>query len=213
MSEIEELKNDISNLEIKINEVVEPVISTVEENIKVEEEKKDINVEEVKVEEVKVEEINVEDVKTFFNLFSIFLTQDQKILTEKITKFNINLTPEIQKYFLQLCKESPELFGSFEETLKKILLDNRINSKDISDILVLVSKIHKVVKENKGLPIVDPYELIKTLILLGFIIYIETNNIENKEAILDLLRIIDASIDLIKLTPIIPKKRWLCFKC
>lgn len=213
MSEIEELKNDISNLEIKINEVVEPVISTVEENIKVEEEKKDINVEEVKVEEVKVEEINVEDVKTFFNLFSIFLTQDQKILTEKITKFNINLTPEIQKYFLQLCKESPELFGLFEETLKKILLDNRINSKDISDILVLVSKIHKVVKENKGLPIVDPYELIKTLILLGFIIYIETNKIENKEAILDLLRIIDASIDLIKLTPIIPKKRWVCFKC
>ncbi len=186
MSELEEVKNDSSNLEIAVKD------------IKVEEEKEDIK---------------VEDVKTFLKLFEIFLTQDQTILTEKLTKLSIKLTPEVQKYFLLLCKEYPELFGLFEESLKKIILDDRIDSKDIPDILVLVSKIYKIVKENKGLPIVDPYELIKTLIHLGFIIYIETNNIENKEAILDLLRIIDASINLIKLTPIIPKKGWLCFKC
>jgi len=116
----------------------------------------------------------------------------------------------MKKYFLQLCRESPELFGLFEETLKKIILDDRINSKYISDILVLVSKKCKVVKENKVLPIVEPYKVINTLINLGFIIYMETNKIENKDAILG---IIDRSIDLIKLTPIIPKKRWLCFKC
>ena len=180
-------------------ECVERVKSVVELNINIEEEKDDVNIKEIKVQEM----------QSFLKLFEIFLTQYQSFGE----KFSIKLTPEIQQYFLLLCKEFPELFSSFEETLKKIILDDKIDSKDIPDILVLVSMIYKIVKENKGVPTVDSYELIKTLIHLGFIVYIETNNVKNKEAVLDILRIIDASIDLIKLSPIIPKKGWLCFRC
>jgi len=153
-----------------------------------------------------------EEMKSFLKLFEIFLTQDESILGKNVKKFSIKLTPEIQKYFLLLCKEFPEIFSLFEETLKKIILDDKIDSKDISDILVLVSKIYKIIKENKSVPTVEPYELIKTLIHLGFIIYIETNKIKNTESILGLLKIIDAAIELLKLTPIIPKKGWLCCK-
>ena len=206
MSEIMEANIENSNLDVKINDVVETSVAIVEEiNVHVEEEKEDIKIEE----ELKVEE----ELKTFLQLFEIFLTQDQSILAEKFTKFDLKLTPEVQKYFLLLCKESPDLFGSFEETLKKIILDDRVNSKDISDILVLVSKVYRIIRENKGVPIIDSYELIKTLIQLGFIVYIETNKIENPQLLLDLLKIVESSIDLIKLTPIIPKKGWLCFKC
>jgi hypothetical protein len=212
MSEIMEANIENSNLDVKINDVVETSVAIVEEiNVHVEEEKEDIKIEEeLKVEEeLKAEE----ELKTFLQLFEIFLTQDQSILAEKFTKFDLKLTPEVQKYFLLLCKESPDLFGSFEETLKKIILDDRVNSKDISDILVLVSKVYRIIRENKGVPIIDSYELIKTLIQLGFIVYIETNKIENPQLLLDLLKIVESSIDLIKLTPIIPKKGWLCFKC
>ena len=50
------------------------------------------------------------------------------------------------------------------------------------------------------------YEIIKTLIHLGFIVYIETNKVENSQLIIDMLNIIDSSIDLIKLSPIKPDK-------
>jgi hypothetical protein len=203
MSEKEELKSD--DVETVI---IEPVVKEEEDKgMETEEDKTDVITEEKDI------TVKVEEIKTFLKLFEIFLTQDESILGENVKKFSIKLTPEIQKYFLLLCKESPEIFGLFEETLKKIILDDKIDSKDIPDILVLVSKIYKMIKENKGIPTIDTYELIKTLIHLGFIVYIETNKIENKDAVLDLLRIIDASIDLIKLTPIIPKRGWLCFKC
>lgn len=204
MSEKEELKSDV----VETVTVVEPAIKLEEEkeNIKIEEEK-DVIIEEKDI------TVKTEEIKTFLKLFEIFLTQDESILAEKFTKFDVKLTPEIQKYFLLLCKESPDLFGLFEETLKKIMLDDRINSKDISDILVLVSKVYRIIRENKGVPIVDSYELIKILIQLVFIVYIETNKIENSQLLLDLLKIVESSIDLIKLTPIIQKKGWLCFKC
>jgi hypothetical protein len=142
-------------------------------------------------------------------LFETFLTQDQS----NLAKFDLKLTPEIQKYFLLLCKESPDLFGTLEETLKKIISDNRINTKDIPDILVLVSKVYKIINENKGIPTADPYDLIKSLLHITLVVYIETNKIENPELLLELLKIVESSIDLIKLTPIISKKGWLCFKC
>jgi hypothetical protein len=198
MSDIIEEKNDV---EILI-ETTETIVSKLEE-IKIEE----IKIEEIKIEEIKIEE--TETIKTFLVLVETFLKQEQ----DNLAKFNLKLTPEIQQYFLLLCKESPDLFGIVEETLKKIIADDRIDTKDIPDILVLVSKVYKIITDNKGIPIVEPYELIKTLLHLTLSVYLETNKVENQELLLALLKIVDSSIDLIKLTPIIPKKRWLCFKC
>jgi hypothetical protein len=154
-----------------------------------------------------MEEELEEVMKTFVQLVENFLNKQEKT--------NIKLTPEIQKYFLILCKESPDLFGDFEQTLKKIISDDRINTKDIPDILVLVSKVYKVINENKGIPMIEPYELIKILLHLTFVVYIETNRVNNSQLLLDLLQIIDSSIELIKLTPIknINIRRFNCFKC
>ena len=202
MSEIAEYKivedqvsEEINVVMETINDVMESIIDDVESK-----QEEEIN--------VKVKEINLEEkkdefpIQTFIQLFELFLIQDKT----KLTKLNLNITPEIQKYFLILCKESPELFGSLEETLKKIIVDNRIDTKDIPDIIVLVSKIYRIIIENKGIPKVDIYELIKTLLHISLDIYIETNKVKNPQLLFDVLRIIDSSIDLIKLTPIIPKK-------
>ena len=209
MSEIAEYKIVEDQVSEEINVVMETINDVMESIIDdVESKQEEIN--------VKVKEINLEEkkdefpIQTFIQLFELFLIQDKT----KLTKLNLNITPEIQKYFLILCKESPELFGSLEETLKKIIVDNRIDTKDIPDIIVLVSKIYRIIIENKGIPNVDPYELIKTLLQISLDIYIETNKVENPQLLFDLLRIIDSSIDLIKLTPIIPKKagclRFFC---
>jgi len=216
MSEVAEPKVD-AELKVKAEEITvmsEHLTSSNEIKQELEEEKKSMLAEDKKEiveekEDKKLEENSVESIKTFIQLFEIFLNKDQNSLVQ----FNIKLTPEIQKYFLLLCKESPDLFGVFEETLKRIILDDKINTKDIPDILLLVSKVYNTIKTNKGLPTVDHYELIKSLLHIAFAVYLETNKIENSLLILDLLNIVDSAIDLIKITPIVPKKMGCFFRC
>jgi len=144
---------------------------------------------------------NTDDIiiPTFVNLLETFLTED----VSKLSKFNITLTPDIQKYFLIIFKTTPELFKSIEETIQKIVLDNKINTKDIPYILMLVHNVYDIIYKNKGFGYVNPYEVIKTLLHLAFIAYIETNKVENSQLLIDmLLNIIDSSIELIKLSPI-----------
>lgn len=205
MSEVAEIKVDTIDISVVVNdnlvENTKDLVDNINDMVK---EKMQENLEEVE--------------KNFVQLFECFLTQDQTILVDKFTKFNVKLTPELQQYFLLLCKESPELFGTFEETLKRIISDDKINTKDIPDILLLVSKVYNIIKINKGIPTVDPYEVIKSLLHVALSVYLETHNSVNTNEhsllLLDLLNIIDSSIDLIKMIPIVPKK-WGCmlFKC
>lgn len=204
-----------------MSEVAEPKVDTEEISViisehltSLEEETKSLLVDDKKeiVEEKSVEEKSVESIKTFIQLFEIFLNKDQNSLVQ----FNVKLTPEIQKYFLLLCKESPNLFGIFEETLKRIILDNKINTKDIPDILLLVSKVYNTIKTNNGVPNVESYEIIKTLLHVALVVYLETHNSVNKvenSLLLDLLNIVDSAIDLIKITPIVSKKMGCFFRC
>jgi hypothetical protein len=117
----------------------------------------------VKIVEKKIEEEKEDIVVTFVQLFENFLKED-------LSKFNVKLTPEIQQYFLLICKQKPDLFGDFEKSLKQIILDNKIDTKDIPEILVLVNKIHTILKEDKSLHIIDHYEVIKILLHLYKII-------------------------------------------
>jgi hypothetical protein len=178
-------------------DIVDVIAEVVEKNV-------EKVVEEVIVE--KTEEAKEDVVLTFLQLFENFLSKD-------LSNFNIKLTPEIQQYFLILCKQNPNLFVDFEKSIKQIILDNKIDTKDIPEIIVLVSKVHKILKENKGVPTIDPYEVIRMIIHLTFIVYIETNKVDNKQLIDDMLKIIDVSIDLAKLSPLKKNNSGCLFKC
>ena len=219
VEEVEEVKvEEVKGEEVKGEEVKGEQVEEVEG-----EEVEEVKVEQVKVEQVKVEqveEVKGEEVKdmsmvevkntndiltqTFVQLFENFLKNHINL-----NNFDVIITPEIQCQLLLLCKEAPELFDAIKTTLNKILIDNRINAKDIPDALSLVGQIHTVVVEKK-LHLDDPYEFIKISLHLAFVIYMDTNNIKNPEVIVELLKIVDASIDLIKLVPIIQKKTG-CF--
>ena len=153
----------------------------------------DVNVDD-KVNET-VEEAKQLIENTFANLI-------EKSVDDGLDKLNITLSPEIQKYFLLLCKEKPNLFGDMESSLKKIISDNKIDTKDIPELILLVNKVNKIINENKGAPAINPYELIKTLLHLTFVVYVNTNKIENEQLITDILVIIDASIELLQAEPL-----------
>ena len=139
---------------------------------------------------------------TFNKVFENCLNQSE----EELNNFRIKLTPEMKKYFLLLCKDKPDFFNEVEVSLKNIIMDDKIDTKDIPEIIILVSKVYGIIKGDKNVPKVDPYELIKTLLKQLFLIYTETNKIHNSELVIALVSIIDASIDLVKLKSIkVPK--------
>lgn len=142
-----------------------------------------------------------------------FIELVEMFLNEEPDKMTIQLSPDIKKYLFILCKESPELFESFESSLKQIILDNKIDTKDIPEILILVNRVYSEINSKQKLQInIDPYELVKTLLHVVFVVYVETNKVENSELLLNVLNIIDASIGLIKLKPTKPLKVG-CFTC
>lgn len=160
---------------------------------------------EANLSEINLSEINTSPQLTFNQLFLTLISRQ-----ENLDKLNITLSPEIQKYLLILCKESPEFFTYIETSLRKIIFDNKIDTKDIPEIIILVTKLYTIVQQ-KYVKNVDPYEVIKQLLHISFVLYIELNNVKNTELASEMVGIIDSAIDLIKLQRIkIPK--FGCFK-
>ena len=192
----------------EIEEVVKDVLEIIVEDVEEEEEKeeeKEKEKEEEKIEEVErcvLTPVVIEITKlTFSQLVESFLNEN------KLHTLSIQVSPEIQNLLLLLCKEQSCFFSDVEISLNKIILDNKIDTKDIPEIILLVAKVYDIITADttvstKVVSKVDPYELIKTILNIVFTLYIETNKVQNKQLATELLKIIDVSIDLIKLKSI-----------
>jgi hypothetical protein len=133
---------------------------------------------------------------TFHRLFEKTLVDEE---------FKIN--PEIKEYLLLLCKENPVFFSDVEESLKKIVVDDKINTKDIPEVILLVGKIYEVINSKNNTSNIDPYEVIKILLQTVFITYFKITNVNNPELEATILHIITVSIQLIKLQAFKPSKK------
>jgi hypothetical protein len=136
----------------------------------------------------------------------------EKILNDDTNNLTIKLPTDVKKYFLLLCQEKPSVFGTIENDLKNIILDNKIDTKDIPEFISLVSNVYSIIKYKKYSLNIDIYDLIKEMLNISFVVYIETNNIKNAKLLGDLLRIADISIDLIRIQPFANKTKS-CFGC
>jgi hypothetical protein len=167
MSEIDEPKKSDQENVLNLNENLQEETQTL------------LNIENKN--EEKSEEILINNneiiIKTFLQLFENFISEESK----NLEKFNIFLTPDTKNYLLILSKESPDLFGALDDSLNKIVKDNKVDIKDTPEILVLVNKVYHSIKENN-------------------------HKVENPQLLLDLLKLVESSIDLIKLSPLLPKK-------
>jgi hypothetical protein len=199
MSEIVEHTEDLipeSVFGVPINEIVsEPNISEIINEIVSEPIISEIINEIVSEPNILINEITK---ITFSQIFENFLSKDNTQLSE----YNITITPNMHKYFTLLCKENNSIFNEIESTLKTIISDDKIDIKDVPNVIVLVTKIHNIIKNDKYVPNCDPYELIITLLKVLIILYIKTNKIGNEQLVGELDEIIKASTDLIKLKAI-----------
>jgi hypothetical protein len=158
----------------------------------------DVSVPDVSVPDVSVILIDEITKFTFHQIFENFLIQ----IKDQNNDYNIIITPKMHTYFTLLCKENNPLFSEIESILKTIIIDDKIDIKDIPNIIVLVTKMYNTIKNDKDVPICDPYELIVTLLKVLIILYVKTNNIENDKLVGELDEIIKASTELIKLKAI-----------
>ena len=192
----------------EIEEIVKDVLEIIVEDVEEEEEKeeeKEKEKEEEKIEEVErcvLTPVVIEITKLTFSQLVESILNENKLHTLSMT-----VSPEIQNYLLLLCKEQSCFFSDVEISLNKIILDNKIDTKDIPEIILLVAKVYDIITADttvstKVVSKVDPYELIKTILNIVFTLYIETNKVQNKQLATELLKIIDVSIDLIKLKSI-----------
>ena len=121
-------------------------------------------------------------------------------IKSRIDQFSVPIHPDIRVCLIILMQEQPEFFTQCDISLKKIIADNKINTKDIPDILILVSKLYIVLKNTKlNLEKIDIYELIKTILHILFILHMEHHDIADNELTNSIINILDASIDLLKL--------------
>ena len=143
-------------------------------------------------------------------LFSQILETYLEESSVKLDSLKIPINPEIQKYMLILCKDNSSFFSTIEMSLKKIIIDNKIDTKDIPEVILLVANVYEMVKTDKMIIHVNPYDIIRTILDLIFTQYIETNKVQNKDLAIELLRIVDMAIELLKLETIKPSKSC-CF--
>jgi hypothetical protein len=173
------------NLDV-VKEVVENTVSNVENTVS--------NVENT----INDVENTVAEVKKL-DLLQLF--QDLLVINRsKLDNFSIKLSDNMQKYILVLMKDNSAIFSDIENTLKRIIVDKRIDSKDIPDLLIIVGKIYEIVYKSKNIKNKAEYfDLIKNLLFSAFVLYIENNVEDGKEMIDAVMKIIEACIDLIKL--------------
>jgi hypothetical protein len=146
--------------------------------------------------------------KTILQLLVDLLSQND----DKLNNMNIHVTPEMRGYLLVVCKEYPDFFATVESTLKNIISDNKIDTKDIPEILILISKLYVIIRQHKHeINKLEPNTVVKTLLHILFVLYIQNHNIENDTLATAVVKIIEVSLDLIQLKLVEPPKIG-CFK-
>jgi hypothetical protein len=142
-----------------------------------------------------IAENNVEE--SLIKLFSDLLVENRS----KLDEFSIKVSDDMQKYILMIIKEHSSIFSDIEVSLKKIISDGKIDSKDTPELIILIGKMYELVyKTRKNIKKKDDYyDIIKIVLHMSFILYLQSNKIDNNEMLDSVIKIIEASIELIKL--------------
>ena len=241
-NEIENPKEEMKNVIEEIFEELKEIISTVEdtkEAIKTEinnVEKREEVIEEIKDEVVKeiiktVETITEEvtekvieatekvieqvinktlEIKSLLNLLIIISVRQD--MQEKY-----GLTPELVKILQLIIQKNSAFFFKIEDSFKKILEDNKIDSDDVPELMSLFSAVYELLFSLKlKTTTIDISNICGELIKLTFNIMLAENIIifesSGREETLKIFNaLVDSSISLIKLSKTIKFNNKCCF--
>ena len=175
----------------------------------------DISIENNENESLLIEIINIKGIITSFLLNITEVTE----LSDTFNKYvNFELDVETKKLLFKVLDEYGDFFTEIEETFLKITHDNKIDTKDIPDILELLKKLYEFIynQKDKKINIDKSVDICGFLIKFTIVLLIEKNKIhisdDKKEKFLEEIeKLIDSCLALIKLTSLLkPKncKKW-----
>ena len=192
---MEEKKEKLTNVVEDITEEVNNIVSSMEE-------KKEelINVIEEKTEQIVEELVNKSlEIKSLLNLLIIISVRPD--MQEKY-----GLTPELVKILQLIIQKNSSFFFKIEESFKKIVEDNKIDSQDVPELMSLFSNVYELTFSLKlNISTIDLSNICGELIKLTFKIMIEEGLIFFDFSSKELTRttfnsLVDSSVSLIKLS-------------
>jgi hypothetical protein len=209
----EAIKTENNNVE-KREEVIEEVIKEIKESVEtVIEETVETVIKEAKevIEEMKEEVINKTlEIKSLLNLLIIISVRQD--MQEKY-----GLTPELVKILQLIIQKNSAFFFKIEDSFKKILEDNKIDSDDVPELMSLFSAVYELLFSLKlTASTVDISNICGELIKLTFNIMLAENiiifELSGREETLKIFNaLVDSSISLIKLSKTIKFNNKCCF--
>ena len=130
-----------------------------------------------------------------------------KVLKSEVkNNTGITLTSEATSIILKLLEASPTYFNDIEKTLVEIIKDNKINTNDIPNVVILIQKLYELLYKLKDTNIDGKKRCEVCGLIIKFLVHILVEeriikvDDENKKIFLsDIDKLIDSFIGLVRL--------------
>lgn len=149
-------------------------------------------------------------------LSEILIPKDDSVDTraQLLSSNSIDIPDKFQAYIIQMLKNHSEIFNDIQQSLDKIVSDNKIDAKDTPELLAIIGKLYELLYKSKFITNkADYYEIISHLLYVSSAIYLRKKDKCNQEILDNISSIMASSIELIKLKSSIkaPKMKFKLF--
>ena len=194
--EIEDATEEMAEVIEDIMKEVKDVVSTVEEEI---------------VEQVVEQVVNkVIEIKSLLNLIIIISARPD--MQEKY-----GLTPELTKILQSIVQSNASFFFEIEESFKRIVEDNKIDSKDVPELMSIFSSVYELIFSLKlKISTIETSNICGELIKLAFNVMLLEDLLifDEKELTRKMFNaLVDSSISLMKLSKTVKVGDKCCIVC
>uniref|UniRef100_A0A6C0IDD9 Uncharacterized protein n=1 Tax=viral metagenome TaxID=1070528 RepID=A0A6C0IDD9_9ZZZZ len=137
---------------------------------------------------------------------------------DKIKKINFELSDNIQDILFKLIYFSPDFLNEIDKLVNEIIKDNKIDSNDIPNLILLIKKLYELIHKLKEVNVDDDKRIEVCSNILKFLVrfLVEERkvniNSESKELVLELMdKLIDSCVSLIQIHLPSNKIKTNCF--
>jgi hypothetical protein len=151
-----------------------------------------------------------DNAKSLLMLLKTLLIEEQELSSNILNKFSIKLSENDKVILSKILEHSPKVFDNIEEAMKKIIVDGKIDSKDLPYILVCIQELYQLIYTFKTykMDTKKRCELCATLIKMVIRILVEERIVKlDEEKKVEFLSntdfLVDSAINLIGLSKLI----------
>lgn len=156
------------------------------------------------------ENILLENKKSLLVLLKTMLIEDQELSGSVLNKINIKLNEKDKEILSTILEHSPKVFDNIEEAMKRIIVDNKVDSKDIPDLLFCIQELYQLIYMFKSskMDTKKRCEICATIVKMSIHILVEERiiKVDDDKKVMFLYNIdclVDSAINLIGLSKVI----------